>query len=67
MTQPLSLLSEIAHAEFTKYMVDGEVGLDLSESMTVTVTAFYADYNDKVDGDNDGSGGGVGATVTKRW
>lgn len=60
-------LSETARAEFTKYMIDGEVGLDLTGGMGLTLAAFYADYNDKVENINDGSGGGVGATITKRW
>jgi hypothetical protein len=35
--------------------------------MGFSIGAFYADYDDKVDDGNDGSGGGVSATISRRW
>jgi len=60
-------LSDIAHTEFTKYMVDAEADFSLSDSLGLTLGAFYADYDDKTDNRRDGSGGGVLATVTRKW
>jgi hypothetical protein len=60
-------LSDIGHSEFTKYMVDGEADFSVSDSLGFTLAAFYADYDDKIHDGADGSGGGVLATVTKKW
>jgi hypothetical protein len=60
-------LSDAAHREFTKYMVDAEADFSLSDSLGLTLGAFYADYDDKVNDRGDGSGVGALATVTKKW
>jgi hypothetical protein len=60
-------LSDIAHSKFTKYMIDAEADFALSDSLDFTLGGFYADYDDKIDDRGDGSGGGVLATVTKKW
>jgi len=60
-------LSDIAHNEFAKYMVDAEADFAVSDSLGFTLAAFYADYNDKAHDVGDGSGSGVLATVTKKW
>jgi hypothetical protein len=60
-------LSAIARHEFAKYMVDAEASYDFSQSLSLSLAGYYADYDDKTDDAGDGSGGGVMATVSKRW
>ncbi len=60
-------LAESARHDFTKYMLDAEVRYDFSRGLGLTVAGYYADYDDKVSDSGDGSGGGVLATVSKRW
>ena len=47
-------LSDAAHREFAKYMVDAEADFSLSDSLGLTLGAFYADYDDKVNDRGDG-------------
>ena len=60
-------LDDIARSDFAKYMVDAEVSYDFGTGLGLTVAGYYADYDDKISDSGDGSGGGVLATVSKRW
>jgi hypothetical protein len=60
-------LSDIAHNNFVKYMVDAEADFAVSDSLGFTLAAFYADYDDKIHDGADGNGGGVLATITRKW
>lgn len=60
-------ISGSAESEFTKLMGSLEIVYALTASFDLNLSGYWADYNDEQDDGRDGRGGGVVASISRKW